>query len=441
MLPQINVPDHFCSIPWSGIEVNNLGYFRVCCISNNPATHSGLMKDEFGNWMHVLTHDIRDILGSPLLREIRQTHLDGIQHENCNTCWTRDTVAKGKVASQGRRVFFSAKTLRSAVTSPFPSYEEVTANPDMWQGGIQSLDLKLGNLCNLACLHCDPKNSNQLIDEYIAYSGATGITGDVAAPDNNKFIIKPNGRYEVEGTDWFESDKWWDQFTAVAGQLKHVYVTGGEPMVVPFHARMLDYFIEHNLAKNIVMEYDSNLTAINTKLLEKWKSFRKIIIRASIDGIGPVYNLIRYPGNWDRVSKNIIDNKEIISDVTACLMPYNAYQLPEMESWVRSIGSRMALRFVMTPAHLNIVNFPRAVKEELIALYSKYKNRPGQYPETLKALAYIERNIDTVNDEAIDNFIRRSNFQAEYRGNSWKEVCPELAKHFVNHPLYNLNSR
>jgi sulfatase maturation enzyme AslB (radical SAM superfamily) len=179
------------------------------------------------------------------------------------------------------------------------------------------------------------------------------------------------------------------------------------------------------------------LTAVNTKLLEKWKSFRKIIIRASIDGLGPVYNLIRYPGDWNRVSKNIIDNKKIIAEVTACLMPYNVYQLPEMEAWIRSIGSKMGLRFVMTPVHLNIANFPRSVKEELITLYSQYKDRPAQFPETLKALAYIERNIDTVNEEAIEQFLRRSNFQAEYRNNSWKEVCPELAKHFVNHPLYN----
>lgn len=437
MTSQIEIPDNFCSIPWSGIEINNLGYFRVCCISNNPETHSGLMQDENGNWMHVLTHDIRQVLGSPLLRAIRETHLNGTQHNNCNTCWTRDTVAKGMKVSQGRRIFFSARTLRTSVIAPFPTIEEAKENPDLWKDGIQSLDLKLGNLCNLACLHCDPKNSNQTIPEYMAYTGRTEITGDVASPHNNKFIMKSNGRYEVEGTDWFESDKWWEQFTAVAGQLKHVYVTGGEPMVVPFHARMLDYFIEHDLAKNIVMEYDSNLTAVNTKLVEKWKSFRKVIIRASIDGLGPVYNFIRYPGDWDRVSKNIIENKRIIAEVTACLMPYNVYQLPEMEAWIRSIGAKMGLRFVMTPSHLNIANFPRTVKEELIELYSKYQDQPYKYAETNKALQYIKRNLNKENSDAIEQFLKRSNFQSNFRGNSWKETCPELAKHFVNHPLYN----
>jgi len=429
--------DNFCAIPWTSIEVNNLGYFRVCCISNNHAENSGLFKDEQGQWYNVLTHDIKDVLNSPHHRAIRATHASGEYHPNCNTCWERDRATKiTPSTSTGRRLFFSVGELNRSVISPFPQYEETIANPDLWKQGITSLDLKLGNLCNSACVQCDPKNSNQMIEEYVEFHGTTVIEDDPGAPEGNHFILKPNGRYELAGADWFETDTWWQQFTSIAGQLKHVYVTGGEPMVVPFHGRMLDYFIEHDLAKNITIEYDSNLTAINRRLVEKFSQFRKVFIRASMDGLEDTYEYIRYPSKWSVFSGNVDNNLGIIKAVTCCLMPYNAWQLPEIEAWVKQRRVNFTLRFIMTPGRLALANFPKEMKDSLIEFYSQYLPRAREYPETIKALNYLKDCYDKHDPREVRRFLNYSNFLTKKRNKDWKVLFPQLAKFFVDHPNY-----
>ena len=39
---------------------------------------------------------------------------------------------------------------------------------------------------------------------------------------------------------WWETDTWWSKFEELIPTLQHIYITGGEPMIVPAHDEMLD---------------------------------------------------------------------------------------------------------------------------------------------------------------------------------------------------------
>ena len=419
-------PGHFCSIPWSSIEINNLGYYRVCCISNNIDTNNGIVKDSNGMPMHVLTHTIEDALDSALHNSIRQSQLNNEKHKNCNTCWSKDK-ALSKELNSSRRQWY-VKALSPLLTESVPQWKDVTQDTDIWKKPLISLDLKLGNLCNLTCAQCDPINSSQWVEPYMEFTGNTGVNlGNISKVE---FTKKSNGRFVIEETNWHQDPQWHEQFKRIAPGLRHIYITGGEPMLVPFHNEMLEYLVETGMSKNIVMEYDTNLTAINTKIVKQFEKFKQIQMRVSLDGMLDVYEYIRFPGNWKIVEKNIIENKDLILSLTACLMPYNAWQLPEYEQWAKSINVRSAWRYIVVPKHLDLNMFPIAMREELIDLYSKHIS----VPHIASALKHLKNNLHLPeNTNAIKKFINWSNFLDGHRSKSWKKLCPELAIHLKNY--------
>jgi hypothetical protein len=423
------IPKTFCTIPWSSIEINNLGYFRVCCVSNSVDDNQGIGKNKDGQWMHVLKDDILDSLNSDLHKSIRNAQLKNEYHSNCKTCQLRDQVSDEEKMSRGRRLFHSIE-LNNLTGNKFPSWDDVQKDQDLWKKGPVSLDLKLGNLCNLMCAHCDPINSSQWVDLWAdAYSeidnGASQKVGDL--PRIN-FSKKSNGRFEIKETQWVQDIRWHEQFKKISRQLVHIYVTGGEPMLVPWHDEMLDYLIVEGLSQRIVLEYDSNFTAINDLLIQKFKNFKSVIMRVSIDGIEDTYEWIRWPGKWQKVQQNILQNKSMIKEVTGCLMPYNAWNLIDSEKWVILNNLKSTWRFIMTPSHLNLRVFPKEMKKELIDIYRSFPT-----PECKKAANYLEQSFGEEDENEILKFIKWADFLSSNRKKDWKILFPDLARNLKDY--------
>jgi hypothetical protein len=429
MISSDKIPDTFCTIPWSSIEINNLGYFRVCCVSNSVNDNQGIGKDSNGRWMHVLEHDILDSLNSDLHQSIRNAQLQGKDHSNCKTCQLRDRVSNEEKMSRGRRLFHSVE-LNRLTGNKFPMWENVTADPELWRKGPVSLDLKLGNLCNLTCAHCDPINSSQWVDLWAEFysSFENGASQKIGNLPRINFAKKQNGKFEIAETNWVQDQRWHEQFKKISKQLAHIYVTGGEPMLVPWHGEMLDYLISENLSQNIVLEYDSNFTAINNNIVEKFKNFKSVVVRVSLDGIEDVYEWIRWPGKWEKVKQNILENKSIVKEVTGCIMPYNAWNLVEFEKWVLLNNLRSTWRFIITPSHLNLRVFPKKMKEELIELY-----RSLPTPECKKAANYLEQSFGEEDDAQVLNFIKWADFLSTNRKKDWRQLFPDLARNLKDY--------
>ena len=58
----------------------------------------------------------------------------------------------------------------------------------------------------------------------------------------------------------------------------------GEPLIIEEHKESLRSLVKNNKAKNIRLEYNTNLTTIPDEVFELWKNFKEIRIAASIDG-------------------------------------------------------------------------------------------------------------------------------------------------------------
>ena len=64
---------------------------------------------------------------------------------------------------------------------------------------------------------------------------------------------KENGNYTSNFIDWQNSDIWWKQVDEIKHNLRHLYITGGEPFLSKSHNKLLDILIKDDFAKNITL--------------------------------------------------------------------------------------------------------------------------------------------------------------------------------------------
>ncbi len=227
----------FCKTVWSGLYILPDGYIRLCSIGQNsdPALDMQRCRDRDGNVMHILTHSIEEIMNSDKHREVRLFNINNPDKwsPHCDCCENREIVTgyDRTHANKSRRIYLMNISNDSVVS------EKTFMNNTDAEGNISwmpsSLDIRFGNLCNQKCIMCDPTFSNMWYDEYFDYYHTTSfgqgkkikIRRDVTT---SKWTVPDELR-------WFEDPRWWEKFETMMPHLRHIYITGGEPMVTPAH--------------------------------------------------------------------------------------------------------------------------------------------------------------------------------------------------------------
>ena len=107
------------------------------------------------------------------------------------------------------------------------------------------------------------------------------------------------------------------------------------------HYTFLQKCVDKGYAKDIVVEYNSNLTNIPQRAWNIWKHFRKIGIGASIDAIGDLNRYIRYPSDFKTIWKNLEKLSTAEGNfsvwIAATINVYNVWELPEIiEHYLRN---------------------------------------------------------------------------------------------------------
>jgi sulfatase maturation enzyme AslB (radical SAM superfamily) len=201
-------------------------------------------------------------------KDIRSRMLKGERDQRCRQCWVHEDsgMISNRMAANSH---YYPELMGKACEL---TKEDGTINPDDFP--IRYYDLRLGNLCNSRCIICNENNSS-MWGKVIDWSG-----GKLETPYLKELIEN-------------------------AEHIDRIYLTGGEPMVSKNHWQLLDLLIEKGYSKNINLDYNSNGVLMKKEFLEKWKHFKNVGIGFSIDGIGEVYEKIRYPSKWESVAKNL----------------------------------------------------------------------------------------------------------------------------------------
>jgi len=359
--------DTFCPIPWNFQAVRSNGDLRVCCQAN-ITKNRGVLRKQDGKAYHAASDDLVDARNSDLIKSMRRNMLSGIWSEECKRCQTEE--ATGSIS---RRMYEHDRWPHITKESVSPHTNE-DGEIDTEMLPTTYYDFRFGNLCNLSCRMCGPTDSSGWYDDWNKLWGIT-YWDDTHGTEHMR---QENGKWVSDSYSWHGSEKFWEQIESNVDKIQHVYMAGGEPLLIERHYDFLERCVQAGAAKNILIEYNTNMTTIPSRVLDLWAHFKQIQIGASVDGYGKYLEYQRYPASWDKVWRNMqkIDNgpDNIFAWIAFTVTAYNVIHMPDFMKWKLSESglkkfNSSVKRPIVThhmahfPPHLNVRILPKMVKQ------------------------------------------------------------------------------
>ncbi len=415
----------FCAIPWVHLFGDELGHLRPCCMAIGNRLDDNL--DESGK-PHTVHRDLERGWNSPFMKGLRKDFLEGRRPSVCARCFTDEDLSMRSYRQNSNVTF--ADNIDEALAATTPD----GAVPMTF---IRSVDLRLGNLCNLKCRMCSPVSTKLLIPEWKALFPMTEVEkGQLAY---------------LERVDWFSSDAFWENCERFIPSIERLHFGGGEPLLI---TRMLDFLakvVESGRAGEIYLSYVSNLTSLPARVTKLWPAFKDVRIVVSLDGYGPVDEYIRFPSRFEQVTGNIrrlIDDPQSFNcakvSVNTTVQAYNVLRLADLFEFMFSLHSpafvvypRLSLLYQSSAYSIQVL--PAELKELAASRLRAFVQRwDGRWPEQGEKLDRFLHGIDGVIEhlfagdlsDELPEFIRRTLVYDQSRGQDIKAVLPELAPIF-----------
>lgn len=334
----------FCPFPWNHLAVNTRNQLRLCC---NSIPKINQLKDENGKpiYLHMLK-DKTSLDNNSTLKTIRKQMLSGQKPIQCQRCFNEELVG--------------IQSPRKSYSKQYPILDEAIQATNIdgsTEHKIQYIDLRLDNFCNLRCRMCDPHISRKLIKESMALNLIT--------KSEAKFLTKR--RYNTENL--------WIFFNKYLEHIDLIYIAGGEPTLNTEHLVLLKKCIKKDLAKNVTLKYNINMTNIPSTFFDYWKEFKSVILNCSIDGFGTINEYIRNPCNWNIIDKNLhkIENymdkyKNIHSEIHTTVQVYNITHLIDLFEYLKQYKNIVKFPFLnilIRPLYFSIKILPKSIKAEI----------------------------------------------------------------------------
>lgn len=403
------IPSSWCPLPWSHVSIKNDGTFRLCCHANIGPTRGTLFGAD-GTPLNAATSTWKDAVNSETMKEVRATMLKGQWPPACTRCSNEFKAGVVPRNMFERDLEYSSVDFIKAkeLTSP-----DGSINPKDFPA--KNIDMRFGNTCNLKCVMCSPRDSNQWYQDHVA------ITGETEYEEGHysiKLFKNQSGEYRPQGDSykWFDDTRVWDELTNASSTITKIFIAGGEPFLIKKHFQWLERCVELDIAKNITLEYSTNLTHIPDSAFGIWKKFKKVVFGISVDSIGEKNYLIRYPSDWSLIMENIskLDGKLTNASlkVVIAVQILNIFDLPEIFNfWLTQTMTHVPLHITLHPVHrpyfYNLSILSESTKLEI-------KRNLDSYLEKIKQITPVSKTHHQSLLEVIKITIKYSNFVMAY---------------------------
>lgn len=294
--------DKFCPMPFGSMHVDPDGNILVCC------SDSGKLMDTSGRRYNVNTHSLEEAWNSEYYKNLRTKFLQGEQPDSCHLCWKSEISGESvstRISSLERFRIFREQGLdfNSSINQARDNQGQVDNLPVDFQ-------VMSGNLCNLACKMCFPKYSNTWSKFY---------TNKEIKVEDIKFHSKMANPEDVymgfgESYDWPKTVTMTKMFSKLKDNVYYFNLTGGEPTLLEENIEFLEFLKTSKNIHNLEVQIITNTTNINKRLLDCIKSFNKVVLTSSMDGMDEIAYIQRTPSNWDQVYKNYCKIQEFIKE-------------------------------------------------------------------------------------------------------------------------------
>lgn len=435
---------NFCPVPWTQFASTTDGLQRTCCtmsFTRNELLDLGYSSEELDKHQDLedgyfifkdgkklkVSDGIDRYINSDSTKNIKKLFSNNKAPLQCR-CYVTEKISTNFDHSRRQRYLSEYKLNND---------EDVEKFLQVKNHSIDYYDIRLGNVCNLQCLMCAPGLSNQLYESEIYRSG-----GDAINVEGKLQVEKINGKLvydkelEKKIFDWANDDffktlevRVVDDLNLNKDKIITFYMIGGEPLLNAPHFRFLERMVELGYSKNIVLEYNTNLTILTDYIINLWTKFKKIILAISIDSTGDQYEYIRYPSKWSKIQSNlsivstmINEHKDIFDqsvNVVSVVNLLTAFNFSQLEKSVQSYGINAYKILSTGPSHTTPVILTPDEKLE----YIKLINNDSHYNEL----------VDYVNSFSYDSTARqRFDHMLQYWNSTrrlpFNVVFPELSK-------------
>jgi sulfatase maturation enzyme AslB (radical SAM superfamily) len=443
----------FCPLPWNSINLRNNGDLRICCNTNSYSPKKGIMRKDDGTPYNAGKDDWNEARNASLLKEVRVSMLKGEWHPECERC--RQEEING---IRSRREFEAddwGKWLGNFIDlEKAKSITEEDGSIDTSKQDINFIDIRYGNFCNLKCRMCGPTDSHQWYNDFVELRNTTTYTD---THDKVQLVKNQDGRWITDQYDWFQNnDKYWENFEKYATTAHKLYIVGGEPLIIDEHLESIERLVASGNAKNIKLEYNTNLTILPNKLVKLWENFKEIRIGASIDGLGEVFNYQRTPANFDQVYNNMMklnnnENINLKAWFAFTITPYNVFHFPEFMKWkltssgltkfnpIKEGRPIVSHHMCHSPKHFNVKVLPAHIKEQVVEYYKEHSDWINSTDMTdhvkkefNKLLNGVTKfmNSEDYSEQWLSDFIKFTNKLDDLRGQDIRTIVPQFKDMF-----------
>lgn len=413
----------FCPLPWNHIASHPAGYVTLCC----EADHTGLQSASYDitdptifdgqpSFYNLKYHHLNDVMNSDSFKKVRLQMLAGEEPKPCAGCYRKEE--KGITSKRMRETKnFLVMTEELARTT---TQADGSITPH-----IEFVELRLGNICNLRCVTCNPLSSSQWRSDYLKLAEKFDFLKDkYQLMDKGRFTTWPIGYADsnVFELDWPESAVFWDDLITLSKDLKVIYINGGEPTLIKKHWEYLADLVKRDLASNIELNYSINMTTLPSYAFTLWKHFKKVRVSCSIDAVGNKNTYIRYPTNWDTVNENFkkLHASTVEVSITQTVSALNYDSLDEFAEFFK--GAYIHYNFVTDPVYYSPDIIPQ---EYRAALLKRYESTLPGYLQVQLVKAY---GGSPSNNENLQTFKAVTAELDAIRDTSFAATFPELFK-------------
>lgn len=384
----------FCPLLFQHLATHPHGGVTHCCVADH---RNSLSSSRDGDRFYNLNRDtVFDTMNSESYKKARLEVLDGKKPRACMRCYSEE--AKGMASKRTEEI------------KNYPEYTVEVARDATDSDGfmkdvqLEFVELRLGNVCNVACRTCNPASSSKWRNDYDALQ--------------KKTTFKLTTYDTMEGFRWPERDGFWEDLLQHCDRVKTFYINGGEPTLIKEHFRFLERLVE--LGKtDIKLWYNINMTNMNDKVIDLWKKFDHVKVSCSIDDLGDRNHYIRYPTKWNDVEKNFLRLKKegFEIDVTQTVSWMNYSTLGDFYNFFhRQHGVWVHHNYVYDPDILSPAVLPKEMRDKIhnkfsnvfddwkLQEFKKMFGGPDRKEKWEKAKEYT-RNLDEIRKQNILDFL------------------------------------
>ncbi len=414
----------YCAKLWEHQYVHMSGSMRFCCATMDD------IADGNGNTLHINKDPLNNAWNSDSIKKARLQMIKGEQVSACVKCVEQEARGYGSMRQVNNKDINFERTNRDGSVDHRPT----------------SMELHLGNVCNLKCKMCGQQYSNQVGKELL----------EIGHKDQSflKWIKEQSGNVNIWTNDlaveykWFQDPKTKIQlFEYIAEYIKDIIVIGGEPTVIPEFWELFEYLSQRDKLKDIEITLNTNLTNVNPKMTKWLPKLKSWTVWASVDGLGERTEYIRYPSNFNKVCENLEFYKKLLVGnngritLSPAIQLLNIDQLDDILKWWLNfsdgqLGDKFQVSWLSQVWYPRICNYDIAPRDYRHMVADKLEKSLAYFSQHNMIRGFYKTQIENLRADHLDeptakefqrSFIRYNDTQDRHRKvKSWREMLPKL---------------